>query len=72
MVWGMNASNMHTSNLTNTQRWTLYLNWTDEKVKTEYMVVKIVSMFRTAVQFFYFGCQRLFMRGFRIRSSLKK
>ena len=52
MVWGMNASNMHTSNLTNTQRWTLYLNWTDEKVKTEYMVVKIVSMFRTAVQFF--------------------
>ena len=72
MVWGTNVSNVHTSNLTNTQRWTLYLNWTDEKVKTEYMVVKIVSMFRTAVHFFYFGCQRLFMRGFRFRSSLKK
>ena len=35
MVWGLNASNMHTSNLTNTQRWTLYLNWTDKKVKTK-------------------------------------
>ena len=52
MVWGMNASNMHTSNLTNTQRWTLYLNWTDKTVKTEYMDAKIISMFRTAVHFF--------------------
>ena len=35
MVWGLKASNMHTSNLTNTQRWTLYLNWTDKKLKTK-------------------------------------
>ena len=48
----MNASNMHTPNLTNTQHWTLYLNWTDKKVKTEYMVAKIISMFRTAVHYF--------------------
>ena len=35
MGWGMNASNMHTSNLGNTQCWTLCLNWTDKKVKTK-------------------------------------
>ena len=39
--------------LINTQCWTLYLNWTDKKVKDkEYVVVKIISMFRTVVHFF--------------------
>ena len=40
-------------NLIYTQQcWTLYLNWTDKKVKDkEYMVFKTISMFWTAVHF---------------------
>ena len=46
-------------NLINTRCWTLYLNWTDKKSKDkEYIVVKVISIVRTAVHFFS-TCQAL-------------
>ena len=53
MGWGMNASNVNTSKL---DKYTVLdtvfnLDWQKSKDK-EYMVVKIISMFRTLVHFF--------------------
>ena len=58
MGWGMNETRTLQS-LINTQCWTLYSNWTEKKRKDKhYMVVKIISVFRTAVHFFP-TCQAL-------------
>ena len=52
MKWGMNAKVTYTlQNLINSQCWTLYLNWTENKVK-DFMAVKTISVFSTAVHFF--------------------
>ena len=41
-------------NLINKRCWTLYLNWTDKNRKDkEYIVVKVISIVRTAVHFFF-------------------
>ena len=55
--WGMNETRTLQS-LINTQCWTLYLNWTEKRKDKHYMIVKIISMFRTAVNFFL-TCQAL-------------
>lgn len=41
MGWGRDASNVHTSKLQliNTYGWTVYLNWTDKKGKTENTII---------------------------------
>ena len=46
-------------NLINKRCWTLYLNWTDKNRKDkEYIVVKVISIVRTAVHFLS-TCQAL-------------
>ena len=59
MGWGANASNMHTSKLGKyTVLDTVFtLDWQTRKDK-EYMVVKLISMFLSAVHFFS-TCQAL-------------
>ena len=69
MGWGMNETRTLQS-LINTQCWTLYSNWTEKKRKDKhYMVVKIISMFRTAVHFFP-TCQALKVARYSFSGSI--